>query len=120
MELYSSDAFVRDIVNAISRSEGKPLNIGGNGQQGIQRNYAFQLISEAKRAVEGNAGLKGCGSVSNDAVSRSDAIQNLMRTLEREEAAAKQRLRVTKKVATPAGVAKAARRRTTGHTDTTS
>src|SRR6185437_11244959 len=59
MELYSSEAFVRDIVNAISRSEGKPLNIGGNDQHGIERDYAFLLISQAKRAVEGNAGSEG-------------------------------------------------------------
>jgi hypothetical protein len=55
MELYSSEAFVRDIVNAISSSEGKPLNIGGKHHEGIDRAYIFQLISEAKKAVEGHA-----------------------------------------------------------------
>jgi hypothetical protein len=55
MELYSSEAFVRDIVNAISSSEGKPLNIGGKHHEGIDRAYVFQLISEAKKAVEGHA-----------------------------------------------------------------
>jgi hypothetical protein len=54
MELYSSEAFVRDIVNAISNSEGKPLNIGGKHQEGIDRTYIFQLISETKKAVEGH------------------------------------------------------------------
>lgn len=53
MELYSSEAFVRDIVNAISESEGKPLNIGSTHHQGIDRAYAYQLIAEAKKAVEG-------------------------------------------------------------------
>jgi hypothetical protein len=53
MELYSSEAFVRDIVNAISESEGKPLNIGSTHHQGIDRAYAYQLISEAKKAIEG-------------------------------------------------------------------
>jgi hypothetical protein len=53
MELYSSEAFVRDIVNAISSSEGKPLNIGGNYHKEIDRAYVFQLISEAKKAVAG-------------------------------------------------------------------
>jgi hypothetical protein len=55
MELYSSEAFVRDIVNAISASEGKPLNIGGNHHEGIDRSYIFRLVSEAKNAVEGNS-----------------------------------------------------------------
>ncbi|MBW4024678.1 MAG: hypothetical protein HIU92_16395 [Proteobacteria bacterium] len=53
MELYSSEAFVRDIVNAISESEGKPLNIGSTHHQGIDRAYAYQLIADAKRAVDG-------------------------------------------------------------------
>ena len=53
MELYSSEAFVRDIVNAISESEGKPLNIGSTHHQGIDRAYAYQLIADAKKAVEG-------------------------------------------------------------------
>ena len=69
MELYSSEAFVRDIVNAISESEGKPLNIGSTHHQGIDRAYAFQLISEAKRAIEGNTGP----SAANPASSRQDA-----------------------------------------------
>ncbi len=56
MELYSSEAFVRDIANAISESEGKPLNLGGNHHEGIERDYAFRLISETKKAIEGNVG----------------------------------------------------------------
>ncbi len=55
MELYSSEAFVRDIVNAISRAEGKPINIGGKHSEAVDRAYVFQLISEAKRALEGHA-----------------------------------------------------------------
>jgi hypothetical protein len=58
MELYSSEAFVRDIVNAISSSEGKPLNIGGNHHEGIDRSYLFQLVSAAKQAVEGHAAVQ--------------------------------------------------------------
>jgi hypothetical protein len=54
MELYSSEAFVRDIVNAISKSEGKPVNIGGADHADIDRAYVFQLINEAKQAVEGH------------------------------------------------------------------
>ena len=57
MELYSSEAFVRDIVNAISNSEGKPLNIGGKRHEGIDRTYLFQLIGEVKKAVEGQAAV---------------------------------------------------------------
>jgi hypothetical protein len=54
MELYSSEAFVRDIVNAISSSEGKPVNIGGTEHhKRIDRRYIFELISQAKKAVEG-------------------------------------------------------------------
>jgi hypothetical protein len=53
MELYSSEAFVRDVVNAISSSEGKPLDIGGSHHKDIDRAYTFQLISDAKRAVNG-------------------------------------------------------------------
>jgi hypothetical protein len=58
MELYSSEALVRDIVNAISSSEGKPLNIGGNHHEGIDRSYLFELVSEAKKAVEGHAAVQ--------------------------------------------------------------
>ena len=53
MELYSSEAFVRDVVNAISESEGKPLNIGSTHHQGIDRAYAYQLIADTKKAIEG-------------------------------------------------------------------
>jgi hypothetical protein len=56
MELYSSEAFIRDIVNTISSSEGKPLNIGGKHHKDIDRAYAFQLIGEAKKAIEGQSG----------------------------------------------------------------
>lgn len=110
MELYSSEAFVRDIVNAISRSEGKPLNIGGNDQKGIEREYAFLLISQAKRAVEGNAGSEGSGPAGKAPVSRSAAIQKLMAKLDREEAAARKRTRVRKKAASSARAAKTPRR----------
>lgn len=65
MELYSSEAFVRDIVNAISESEGKPLNIGSTHHQGIDRDYAFQLISEAKKAIEGKFGPSASSPSSN-------------------------------------------------------
>ncbi len=68
MELYSSEAFIRDIVNAISESEGKPLNIGGNHHQGIDRDYAFQLVSKAKKAIEGSFG----SSATSPASSRQD------------------------------------------------
>ena len=51
MELYSADAFARDLVNAISESEGKPLNIGSGFHEGIDREYAFRLIKEAKCAI---------------------------------------------------------------------
>ena len=109
MELYSSEAFVRDIVNAISRSEGKPLNIGGNDQKGIERDYAFLLISQAKRAVEGNAGSAGSHPAGKAAVSRSEAIQKLMTKLDRKEAAARSRPRARKKATSPARAARAPR-----------
>jgi hypothetical protein len=111
MELYSSEAFVRDIVNAISRSEGKPLNIGGNDQNGIEREYAFLLISQAKRAVEGNAGSEGSGPAGKAVVSRSEAIQKLMAKLDRQEAASRKRTRVRKKAASPARTARTPRPR---------
>jgi hypothetical protein len=60
MELYSADAFARDLVNAISESEGKPLNTGSGFHEGIDREYAFRLISEAKRAI--NSGQNAPGS----------------------------------------------------------
>ena len=97
MELYSSEAFVRDLVNAISKSEGKPLNIGGPRHQGIDRLYAFQLITEAKRAVEGNFASNGSEHASKPP-SRSEAIKKLMTKLDKQEAAAKQpRVRAVKK-----------------------
>ena len=99
MELYSSEAFVRDIANAISNSEGKPLNFGGNHHQGIDRDYAFRLISEAKMAVEGNFGSAASSPAGKAAASRTAAIKKFMAKGERQDAAAKPpRARVTKKV----------------------
>src|SRR5215472_3920869 len=106
MELYSSEAFVRDIVNAISRSEGKPLNIGGNDQRGIEREYAFLLISQAKRAVDGNASSQSSGRAGKAAVSRSGAIRKFVAKLDRQEATARKRTRARKKAASPARAAK--------------
>ena len=103
MELYSSEAFVRDIVNAISRSEGKPLNIGGTRHQGIDRGYAFQLISEAKKAVEGNAGPSAADPASKAAASRTEAIKALMTKVEGQDAAAKPPRARAKKAAPATG-----------------
>ncbi|RYY14042.1 MAG: hypothetical protein EON55_09170 [Alphaproteobacteria bacterium] len=89
MELYSSEAFVRDLVNAISKSEGKPMNIGGARHHGIDRPYAFQLITEAKRAVEGNFAPVGAASPAKAPASRSDAIKKLMTKLDKQDAAAR-------------------------------
>ncbi len=100
MELYSSEAFVRDIVNAISKSEGKPLNIGGTRHQGIGRDYAFGLISEAKKAVEGNFGSSGASPASKAAASRTAAIKKFMTKPEHQDTAPKSpRARATKKTA---------------------
>lgn len=104
MELYSSEAFVRDIVNAISKSEGKPLNIGGNHHQGIDRDYAFQLISEAKKALEGNIGPSATSRASKAAASRTAAIKNFMTKIEGQDVAAKPpRARATKKTPSSRG-----------------
>ncbi len=89
MELYSSEAFVRDIVNAISESEGKPLNIGSTHHQGIDRGYAFQLIGEAKRAIEGNAGPSADDPASEAAASRTAAVQKFMTKIGHQDATAK-------------------------------
>lgn len=91
MELYSSEAFVRDIVNAISKSEGKPLNIGGNRHQGIDRDYAFHLISEAKKAVEGTIGHSAPTPASELAASRTAAIKEIMAKTEVQDGSAKPR-----------------------------
>jgi hypothetical protein len=99
MELYSSEAFVRDIVNAISEAEGKPLNIGGNHHQGIDRDYAFRLISDAKRAVEGNAASAQPTPESKAAQARTKAIRAFMTKVSRDGAAPKAPRR-TKKAAT--------------------
>jgi hypothetical protein len=93
MELYSSEAFVRDIANAISKSEGRPLNIGGTRHQGIDRDYAYQLITEAKKAIEGNF-----GAASKAGPSRGEAVKKLLAKLDRKDAMAKApRKRVVKK-----------------------
>jgi len=89
MELYSSEAFVRDIVNAISESEGKPLNIGSTHHQGIDRGYAFQLVSEAKRAIEGNTGPSAANPASKAAASRTAAVKKFMTKIEHQDVAAK-------------------------------
>ena len=91
MELYSSEAFVRDVVNAISKSEGKPLNIGGSRHHGIDRDYAFQLISDAKKAVEGTLGLSAPSPASKAAAARTAAIKKLMAKTEAQDATAKPR-----------------------------
>lgn len=99
MELYSSEAFVRDIANAISNSEGKPLNFGGNHHQGIDRDYAFRLISEAKKAVEGNFGSAASSPAGKAAASRTAAIKKFMAKGEHKAAAAKPpRARAAKKM----------------------
>ena len=100
MELYSSEAFVRDIVNAISKSEGRPLNIGGTRHGGIDRDYAFGLISAAKKAVEGNSGASGASPASEAAASRTAAIKTFMTKLEHQDDAPKRpRARAAKKTA---------------------
>ena len=91
MELYSSEAFVRDIVNAVSKSEGKPLNIGGSRHHGIDRDYAFQLISEARRAVEGAAGSSAPSPASKAAAARTAAIKKIMAKTEAPDDPAKPR-----------------------------
>jgi len=111
MELYSSEAFIRDIVNAISRSEGKPLNIGGNDQRGIEREYAFLLISQAKRAADGNASSQGSGRAGKAVASRGEAIQKFVAKLDRQKAAARKRSRVRKGAASPTRAAKRPGRR---------
>jgi hypothetical protein len=98
MELYSSEAFVRDIANAISKSEGRPLNIGGTRHQGIDRDYAYQLITEAKKAIEGNFGQSAAGAASKAGPSRGEAVKKLLAKLDRKDAMAKTpRKRVVKK-----------------------
>lgn len=84
MELYSSEAFVRDLVNAISNAEGKPLNIGGNHHRRIDRAYAFQLIVEAKRALEGQTGTSEPSAAGEKAASRTAKIKKFMADLEQE------------------------------------
>ena len=90
MELYSSEALIRDLVNAISSSEGKPLNLGGHDHRGIDRTYAYQLIVEAKRAYEGQVGTAAPSAAGQQAASRTAKIKKFMADLERQEAAAKQ------------------------------
>lgn len=90
MELYSSEALIRDLVNAISSSEGKPLNLGGHDHRGIDRAYAYQLIVEAKRAYEGQVGTAAPSAAGQQAASRTAKIKKFMADLERQEAAAKQ------------------------------
>jgi hypothetical protein len=99
MELYSSEAFVRDLVNAISKSEGKPLNIGGSRHQGIDRDYAFRLISEAKKAIEGSYGQAKPASASQDAAARSAAVRTLMAKTEDDGGKAPRRAPARKKAA---------------------
>lgn len=53
MVLYTTEEFIRDLVNAISSSEGKPVDIGGHEHKNIDRSYVFQLISDVKKAVDG-------------------------------------------------------------------
>lgn len=53
MVLYTTEELIRDIVNAISSSEGKPVDIGGREHKNIERAYLYQLIADVKSAVEG-------------------------------------------------------------------
>ncbi|MGI4950292.1 MAG: hypothetical protein ACRYGM_00640 [Janthinobacterium lividum] len=100
MELYSSEAFVRDLVNAISKSEGRPLNIGGR-HQGIDRDYAFRLISEAKKAIEGSYGQAKPAPSVQDAAARSAAVRTLMAKTEDDGGKAPRRAPAGKKAAAP-------------------
>ena len=89
MELYSSEALIRDLVNAISNAEGRPINIGGNHHRDIDRLYAFQLIVEAKHAVDGTAATAEVSPAAKQAKSRTAKIKKFMADLERKEAAPK-------------------------------
>lgn len=82
MELYSSEALVRDLVNAISNAEGKPLNLGGNHHRDIDRAYAFQLIVEAKRALDGQVGETKPNPAGKKAAARTEKIRTFMAELD--------------------------------------
>jgi hypothetical protein len=55
MVLYTTEELIRDIVNAISSSEGKPVDIGGKEHRHIDRAYLYELLAEVKQAVDGHA-----------------------------------------------------------------
>jgi hypothetical protein len=102
MELYSSEALVCDLVNAISKAEGRPINIGGNHHEGIDRDYAFRLVSDSKRAVEGHSGTQEAHAADKAAASRSTAIKRFIAKTERQAATSKPASPRTKKKALPA------------------
>jgi hypothetical protein len=54
MVLYTTEELIRDMVNAISSSEGKPVDIGGREHKHIDRAYLYELVAEVKSAVEGH------------------------------------------------------------------
>lgn len=106
MELYSSEALVRDLVNAISKSEGRPINIGGNHHEGIDRDYAFRLVSDSKRAVEGHSGTQAAYAADKAAKSRSTAIKRLIARTERQAATSKSASPRAKKIPLPVSAAR--------------
>lgn len=53
MELCSRNASARGLANAVRWAEGNPLKIRSGFREGIDRVYAFRLISEAERAING-------------------------------------------------------------------
>ncbi len=76
MVLYTSEELIRDIVNAVSSSEGKPVDIGGREHKNIDRTYLYELVAEAKRAVEGHpvTSRRATGATAKAPVTKRPAI----------------------------------------------
>ena len=74
MVLYTTEELVRDMVNAISSSEGKPVDIGGREHKNIERAYLYQLVAEVKRAVEGRPVPRRRAAAAKTPVTQQPAI----------------------------------------------
>jgi hypothetical protein len=74
MVLYTTEELIRDIVNAISSSEGKPVDIGGRTHRDIDRTYVYQLVGEVKKAVEGKAVTRRRAAAAKAPVTQQAAI----------------------------------------------
>jgi hypothetical protein len=50
---YTREALIRDVVNAVSQAQKKPINLGGQPAESVNRAYILEVLAEVTRVVGG-------------------------------------------------------------------